>query len=92
MEIRLSKFDRSFATRERAREILGSLGAISGPVLVDLHGVMTSPSFLAELLVGLAERTGRITIVGADEYRARTITNLTRQLRLTGVVKLAELA
>jgi len=92
MEIRLSKYDRSFATRERAQEILASLGTVSGPVLVDIHGVMTSPSFLAELFVGLANKTQSITVAGADEYRARTITNLARQLGLTGSVKLAELA
>lgn len=80
MKIVLSRHGRTFASRTRARELLGAQtgGAARASVTIDASGVYMSPSFIAELLVGLVKERGckRIVIQGAREHPARVARHL----------------
>lgn len=86
MTIKLRDFGSSFATRERAREVIMALpgGHASS---VDLDGVLCSPSFLAEFLSRLTV-TDSITVTTNDPGMADKIGRLTVQLGLGPKVKL----
>lgn len=92
MKLTLADKYRSFATRGRAREIIGGM-APDPDVVVDASGVVMSPAFLAELFVVLA-KTSRITLAADAEssYNLDLARNLVRQLGLSDRVRVEELA
>lgn len=90
--VRLSDYYRSFATRSRAREILDGQPA-QGPFLVDVSGVFISPSFMAELLLGLVKR-GPVQVVADEQtwFNLDMVRTLKRQLNIAIEVGAAPLA
>jgi len=91
MELRLRDHSTTFATRERARELIAELGHSQEAIELNVEAVMVSPSFAAELLTGLAGTRPSVTVVGADEYAHTTLARLVEQLQLPNV-RLAQLA
>lgn len=91
MELALKPNGSSFATRERARQIVAAYVFDGEEVFLDVADTLASPSFLAELFVNLSERASHVIVVGADQFQARTISRLAKQLGLEDRVKLAEL-
>ena len=90
MEIVLSRFGTTFATRERARELVAqALGenALGEPV-VDLNGISASPSFMAELLQQLALKFVSVGLVGGSDYLRTLTESLIGRLGLRGRVTL----
>ena len=90
MDLVLSKFGTTFATRERARQLATSLdvGDDRREVNVNLSGVSTaSPSFLAELLTHLANRFVGISVEGGSDHVQRVTFSLVEKLGLTGRVR-----
>jgi hypothetical protein len=89
MSVVLRSWSRSFATREKAREIATTVLESTGPrPIVDFEGVMVSPSFLAEFLHQLVENGRQPVLVGLDEDQSRTAVRLVKQLHLDGSVKI----
>lgn len=85
MIIRLREHGTSFATRERARTLLASLG--DGAARVDFDDVLCSPSFLAEFILGLTRRS-TLTAMTNDEIIAQRLRRIVSQLRLTDSVRI----
>lgn len=93
MRIHLRSHGRSFATRERAYDLIKTVGKPDKlECELDIEGVMASPSFLAELLGLLVEREATVVVVGADEFQKRTVASLIRQLGFSDSVRQAEVA
>lgn len=84
MIIRLSERGTSFATRERARELLGTFDGDT--FRVDFDDVLCSPSFLAEFMLGLTSR-GEVTALTSDGMIAQRLRRIVSQLRLTEAVR-----
>ena len=84
MTIRLRDYSASFATREKAREVIASVpgGRIAD---VDVDGVLCSPSFLAELMVQLTKNSD-LTVTTTDRTMADKVERLSSQLGLTGKI------
>lgn len=93
MDIALSLYGRTFATRERAREVLNIADplpwAADAPCL-DLSGVMASPSFMAELLNQLAVRHLSIVVIGGSDYLQDLTNSLVERLGLSGRVRIGD--
>jgi len=85
--LRLRDFGSSFATRERARELIRVLPGqhVSS---VDLDGVLCSPSFLAELLTGLTA-AGRIRVATTEPVMAAKVERMMIQLGLADTIELS---
>ncbi|MXY78487.1 MAG: DUF4325 domain-containing protein [Chloroflexi bacterium] len=88
MSIRLSTYGRSFATRERAQDILARIDS-DDITEIDLSGVRAaSPSFLDEFFGGLVEQTSSASLVNVNETlqplveRVLARRNLERTFRL----------
>lgn len=89
MPIALRSWSRSFATRERAREIARHVLAASDPEpTIDFAGVMVSPSFLAEFLQTLVTGGTRPTLVGLNDLQVQNAERLLKQLHLAGSVRI----
>ena len=74
MELRLKDSGRTFATRWRARQILEELPEDDAPeISVSLDEIVASPSFLAELYVGLLERYERVILAGLPDQQALAV-------------------
>ena len=84
--LKLRDFGSSFATRERARELIHALpGAHASSI--DLDGVLCSPSFLAEFLTSLTA-AGRISVATTDPVMAAKVERMMVQLGLADKIEL----
>ncbi len=84
MLTRLRDYGNSFATRERATDIVANLDPTKA-VEIDFQGVLCSPSFLAELMVQLA-RTKKSVVLCPDQAMAPKMEMLAKQLNVSDVV------
>ncbi|WP_322796607.1 hypothetical protein [Tepidiforma sp.] len=91
MELRLREYYPTFATRARAREMAGKVAAGQDEVCVDFDGVVTSPSFVAELFLALLSKAERITVVG-PEAQVRQALEVARNIRVGDRVREAAAA
>lgn len=91
MDIRLKSVSTSFATRERARQVVADAAPNGVPVVLDIEGTMASPSFLAQLLTDLSLSASDVTVVGGDAHHNALVGDLIEKLGLH-TVRLAELA
>ncbi len=89
MELLLSHHGTSFATRERARELVATLPgtAAQEELLIGLDGVTASPSFMAELLTRLSSRFLSMSIEGGSEHLRGITFSLVERLGLGGRVR-----
>lgn len=82
----LSQHGRTFATRERAREIVALLDGEPGDVVrVNASNVSASPSFVAELLSRLTERFREVRVEGASDHLEELASDIAGKLHLEGV-------
>lgn len=89
MELVLSNFGTSFATREKARQVASTLRATEDhdEIRVALGGVTASPSFMAELLTQLSLRYVRLSFEGGSEHLRGVTFSLVDKLGLRGRVR-----
>ncbi len=89
MKLVLSTFGTSFATRERARELVQTLPVTTGSdeVRIDLRDVTASPSFMAELLTLLSSRYLGLSIEGGTDHLRGITFSLVERLGLSGRVR-----
>lgn len=91
LNIALSLYGQTFATRERARELLETIdqsALADEEPCVDLTGVVASPSFMAEFLNQLAVRHVSIAVTGGSDYLQNLTENLVERLGLSGRVRM----
>lgn len=84
MAIRLRDYGTSFATRERATDIVAQLSDLK-TVEIDFQGVLCSPSFLAEFMVQLASSKESVVLC-PDQAMAPKMEMLAKQLKVSDVV------
>ena len=92
MRLVLADYGRMFATRERAREILSPLVWDQSPCELDFDGVTLSPSFAAELIVGLARSCALVLIEGASEHSAYLVQSLVEKFGMTDKFRIVQVA
>lgn len=88
MAASLSRYGRSFATRERGRRLAEEVLVFEREphVTVDLTDVTTAPSFLQGFLGRLDEEAEHITLTGVNDQLAPMIERLARHIGLAGKV------
>ncbi len=88
MAASLSRYGRSFATRERGRALAEEvlISEREANVTIDLTGVVTAPSFLQGFLGRLAEEADHITLTGASEHLLPMTERITRHIGLADKV------
>lgn len=93
MNITLSLHGQTFATRERARQLLTVVDpspSVDEEPCIDLSGVLASPSFMAELLNQLAVGHLSIAFTGGSDYLQDLTSSLVERLGLSGRVRIGE--
>ena len=92
MKLVLASYGRMFATRERAREILATVVWDQSSCELDLERVTLSPSFAAELIVGLASHCEIVSVERGTEHSAHLIQSLAEKFGMTDKFRIAQLA
>ncbi len=82
MAVLMSRYDRSFSTRERGKRLAEEVLIFEREpnVVVDLSDVTTAPSFLQGLLPRLLEDAEHVTLTGVDESLYSMVERITRKL------------
>ena len=93
MDIVLSNYGQSFATRSRARSLIEAMSLDPAePVRIDFGDVAISPSFMAEAL-DLLSRSGReLRLVGAQDETLALAANVCERLGFSAIIDRAVLA
>ena len=85
--LKLRDFGSSFATRERARELIRALPG-EHTSSIELDGVLCSPSFLAEFLTRLTA-AGPISVATTEPVMAAKLERMMIQLGLADKIELS---
>jgi hypothetical protein len=90
MTIRLRAHGKSFATRQRARDIAALVNEDDHEFRFDVSDVVASPSFVAELLGLLCSPEHTVVVDGASEYMATLVERVSNQLKLEAYVRISQ--